>query len=140
MIIATLALAVATSGTAVAAVTTSHNGETLAHAQTTSLVWSSIILQPSNWQGATRTPKAAVGADGIVHLRGAVLNATGQGTNRIGQLPTTARPTVNIAMTAHTKTGGAIGIIIQNATGYIVLQSPLAPNTYVGLEGITYSR
>lgn len=132
LIIATLALAVATSGTAVAAVTTSQTGGA------SSLSWATIILQ-SDWQAATRAPAAAVDADQIVHFKGAVLNATGTGTT-IGELPAAAIPSVNIAMTAHTKRGGAVGIIIQKGTGYIVLQSTPSPNMYVGLEGITYAK
>jgi hypothetical protein len=144
VIIATLALTLATSGTAFAAVTTSENGNqlragTMTGTQTSSLVWSAIILRPG-WEVATRAPKAAIDADGIVHLKGAVLNVNGTGTTTLGQLPAASVPSVNIATAAHSKRGGPVGIIIQKSTGYIILQSTLGPNMYVGLEGITYAK
>jgi hypothetical protein len=147
LIVASLALAFATSGTAFAVTsgsapritsnTVSTNGLTSAAA--TGLTWAAIILK-TDWTGATRTPSAAIDGNKIVHLRGAVVNKSGKGGTTIGQLPSSASPSVNIPMTAHTAAGGAIGIIIQRSTGLIILQRTLAPGVYVGLEGITYAK
>jgi predicted small integral membrane protein len=149
LIVAILALAVATSGTAFAV--TSQDGDTLITVRTLSgdrlrlntvtrsemvnLSWDGVILQ-NGWVSLIRAPKAAVDAQGLVHLQGAVVNGT---SKVIGTLPTSARPTVTIYLTAHNNKGATVGIVLQ-PIGRIVVQATIGPNMYVGFDGLTYAR
>jgi hypothetical protein len=149
LIVAILALVVATSGTAFAAA--SQNGDTLISQRTLSgnrlrldtvtgsevanLAWGAIILQ-SGWAPATRIPKAALDVQGIVHLRGA---ATGGTDATIGTLPKSVSPTARIYLTARNNNGDTVGIILQ-ANGSIVVQGALGPDMFVSLDGLTYAR
>lgn len=149
LVVATFALIIAMSGTAFAVV--SQNGDTLITPRTLSgdrlrlhtvtrsemtlLAWTGIILQ-NGWAASSRSPKTAVDAQGIVHLRGAV---TGGTAKTIGYLPSSARPTSTIYLTAHNNKGATVGIVIQS-NGFVVVQGTVGPNMYVGLDGLTYAK
>jgi hypothetical protein len=151
LIVATLAIAIATSGTAFATVATLHNGDTLiarnslsgnrirtgtvTGTQMSQLEWGAIILQ-NNWTNGRRALRAAVDAQGIVHLRGVV---RGGNAATIGTLPKTAAPTGTIFLTAHNNAGATIGIILQS-NGSIAVQGKLGPDMFVSLDGVTYAR
>jgi hypothetical protein len=99
------------------------------------LEWGAIILQ-NNWTNGRRALRAAVDAQGIVHLRGVV---RGGNAATIGTLPKTAAPTGTIFLTAHNNAGATIGIILQS-NGSIAVQGKLGPDMFVSLDGVTYAR
>jgi hypothetical protein len=149
LVVAIFAVVVATSGTAFAVV--SQDGDTLITPRTLSgnrlrldtvtsleisnLSWGGVILQ-NGWVNGTRLPKAAIDAQGIVHLRGVV---TGGQAATIGTLPQAAAPTATIYLTARNNKGATVGIILRSS-GSIAVQGTLSPNMYVSLDGLTYAR
>lgn len=149
LVVAIFALVLATSGAAYAVV--SQNGDTLITQRTLSgdrlrlntvtasemsnLAWGSIILE-NGWANGSRSPKAAVDVQGIVHLRGV---ATGGRAATIGTLPKSAAPTATIYLTGRNNKGATIGIVVQS-TGKIAVQGTLGPNMFVDLDGLTYAK
>jgi hypothetical protein len=149
-IVAILALVVASSGTAFA-VASSQNGDTLitkntlsanrirlntiTSAEMSNLAWGGVILQ-NGWAAGVRRPRAAVDAQGIVHLKGTV---TGGNATTIGTLPHADAPTSTIYLSAHDKQGGTVGIVLLS-NGSMILQATVGPNMFVGLDGISYAR
>jgi len=102
-----------------------------------------------NWTGSagfqSRGPAWFKDASGLVHLQGAVSQASssGGGANLIGTLPAAAAPPYTVYTIVHTYLGTYADLAIE-PSGQLALIDPRPPMvkdyTFVSLEGITYRR
>jgi hypothetical protein len=106
-----------------------------------------VTLNSANWEGLTgATPSAYVDGSGIVHLQGAVIQTSGQGTGAdvIGTLVPAFRPNFNVFTIVPTYAGTYADVWISAETGQITVIGTRPPavsdDSFVSLEGITYTQ
>ena len=155
-IVAILALVVAMSGAAFAALqsgdaliakrTVSGNRlrlNTVTGKEVVNLVWHPLNLTNGweNYNGTKRAPAWALDAQGIVHLRGAVDQGSVPGLMVFARLPLSVRPSVDLWLTTGLQNAAPGRIDINN--GYLIVESPSGDATaeaFTNLDGVTWAR
>ena len=112
-------------------------------ASATPLKWTKLTLV-NGWTAyaaSTRAPTAAIDADGIVHLRGAMREATGADTTAF-TLPANMRPNKTVYVTTN-MIDGAAGRLVIYASGEVLVDLPgpfSDAQEFTSLEGVTFSK
>lgn len=159
MIVATLALVIAMSGSAFAIAET-QGGDSLIAKRTLSgnrlrantvtgeevadLGWHNLVLL-SGWHNynptGVRPPAWAVDAQGIVHLRGAIKHNSGTAST-FARLPLSIRPVVALHFATILCNEG-LGSVDIGADGYMTVLATIDPGDaqcFTGLDGITWPK
>jgi hypothetical protein len=105
-----------------------------------------VTLNTANWSGVIAAPSAYADGSGIVHLQGAVVQTSDQGTGAdvIGTLVPAFRPNFNVFTIVPTYAGTYADVWISAETGQITVIGARSPavsdDDFVSLEGITYTQ